>query len=334
MKQILNSQNVCHHFAHQRQNELTQWQIEKNGYGFKTPTGSVFSVKDKIYSYGYHFCMGRILQSGYNGIVILSERNYSVTTSKHQRELFAACSGHLNIIYAAYPEYVPTEFDQQNGNDKNLNFYRNKIYSLREKLGNARKPEKWAEELVTELGKVRKYIELVGKYSTELTDKTIKPYRELLNEFDEVALIRDAKEYTKKQAEKLKADCIKYSSIMNLFWNVHWADVHGDLSEQQNADIVNEYNSVPQNIKNEYIKQKGHFLRVTKDGQNIETSLGVIVPINEAKSGYLAFKAGKLLGFRFAGYSVTKSDKNGFIAGCHTLKAETINRIALQLNWK
>ena len=332
MKQILDSKNVCHYWAHQRQNELTEAQINKNGNGFLTPSRNVFSEGKFIYSYGRHFCMGRMIDSGYNGLVILSNESYSVTTSKHQRELLQAVS-HLNKVYCAYPEYEPTVRDQQDGNDKNLNAYRRKLYELRDNLGRAKKPQIWADKLIAELNRLDQYISLISKYTLILTNETVQPYIDLYREFNIIDLQKDAKQFVEKQKAEFKKQCEKiFPQIDELKRN--WENNGMHLSE----DEVKAYQKgVTAKISEAYYKDKGHNLRVIKsmieDKLQIETSLGVKVEIEEAKAGFFAWQSGRLKGYKFAGFTVTQSDEKGFTAGCHTLKAETINRIAKQLNW-
>lgn len=333
MKQITDAKNVCHLFAHQMQNELAQWQIEKNGCGFKTSNGSLFSVKNELYSYGYHFCMAKIyhIQSRELPTVFVSNRTYSVTTSKHQRYLDQAIN-YMDVVYVAYPNEEPSFYPET---DRNFKAFRNELYSIREQLGKAKKPEKYVYPLLRAIENLEKYVRYMTMYIlTGDKLECLKPYEDLINEFNKLELEKDAKNFETKRKEKLMLQCSKYFPILNAKFGALWENYGGLLSDEEKGKIELEYSKVPNEIEAEYKKQKGDFLRVTKDGQSIETSLGVIVPINEAKAGYLAFKAGKLLGYKFAGYSVTQSDAKGFKAGCHTIKAETINKIALQLNWK
>lgn len=340
MKQITDAKNVCHLFAHQRQNELTEAQIHKNGNGFKTSNRSMFSVKNELYSYGYHFCMAKLytIHSAEQPTVFVSNRTYSVTTSKHQSYLEQAIR-HLDKIYVAYPNEEPSFYPES---DSNLKAFKNELYSLREKLGKAKKPEKYLGELINKIENLEKYVRFMNLYIlTGDKLKCLKPYEDLINEFDKLTLEKDAKKFEAAKREKLLLNCSKYFPILNAKWGALWENYGGLLSDEEKGKIELEYSKVPAEIEAEYKQQKGNFLRLQHDfstGEKkligLETSLGVFVPIAEAKFGYMAWKAGKLIGFKFAGYIVTQSDSKGFKAGCHTLKAETINKIAVQLNWK
>lgn len=60
---------------------------------------SVFFEGPKLYSYGRHFCIARILPSG---VVAFTTRDYSVTTSKHKSQARSAAR-HLRTVYCNDP---------------------------------------------------------------------------------------------------------------------------------------------------------------------------------------------------------------------------------------
>lgn len=61
--------------------------------------GNVFFNGDKVYSYGSHFCIGRVLPGG---AVAFTTRSYSVSTSRHQHAAESAAR-HLRSVYCRDP---------------------------------------------------------------------------------------------------------------------------------------------------------------------------------------------------------------------------------------
>lgn len=87
MKTVFNSSEVAHVWARQSQDHGRS-------------NASVYFEGAKIYSYGSHFCMGNIIK---DGIVLITNRSYSVTTSKHLGWVRYAVN-HMEQIYVPHPE--------------------------------------------------------------------------------------------------------------------------------------------------------------------------------------------------------------------------------------
>jgi len=122
-KRLKTSSEVFHFFANQTQEE---------GY----VTNASFHNRYKTYrAFSYSRCIGMFTE---NGSVILSNTNYSVTTSKHENELYAATS-HLDKII------VPGWADDSSGEHQRLWQYQ--ADTLVAKLARARKPEIYIEQI-------------------------------------------------------------------------------------------------------------------------------------------------------------------------------------------
>lgn len=87
MKTVFPNREVPHIWAQQHQSE---------GRGY----GNIFFEEDKIYSYGRHFCMGRILPG--NDVAVLTTRTHSITTSKQMGYVKQAVT-HLKRVYCNDP---------------------------------------------------------------------------------------------------------------------------------------------------------------------------------------------------------------------------------------
>ncbi len=87
MKTVFPNREVPHIWAQQNQPKA------------RNSTETIYFEGDKIYSYGRHFCMGRILPSG---IAVLTTRTYGMATSKHLTYTRQAVN-HKHCVYCNDP---------------------------------------------------------------------------------------------------------------------------------------------------------------------------------------------------------------------------------------
>lgn len=81
----------------------------------------------------------------------------------------------------------------------------------------------------------------------------------------------------------------------------------------------------------DYLRASEDFLRISKDGQNVETSQRVKIPIEDAKILYRLIKLGKdVKGHRIANYTVISI--NGHLKiGCHNINIEDVKNIGEEI---
>ena len=70
MKTVFDNYDCVHTFAQRTQNEG------------RTSNNNIFFEGDKIYSYGYHYELGRFLD---DKTILINDKGYSVSTGKHIR---------------------------------------------------------------------------------------------------------------------------------------------------------------------------------------------------------------------------------------------------------
>ena len=87
---------------------------------------NVFFEYSRIYSYGYHYLLGKFIN---NNLLIINDTGYSATTSKHIH-LLRDTANELNII-----NYSVSNVE--------INSVYNELKYLETKLHKARKPELW-----------------------------------------------------------------------------------------------------------------------------------------------------------------------------------------------
>lgn len=160
---------VAHLFANQLQDEA------------RTQTKNLFFYNDKIYSYGYHFCIAR----HFKGVLLFTERGYSNTTSKHINHVRNATS-HKEKVFCAYPDL---------SHESNFSYWINEAEKNIDKLKRANKPIIYLTELDRIKDKAQKYAELMNV-----------PINEHLASILAITDKEQAKEYESKKQAYLKAE--------------------------------------------------------------------------------------------------------------------------------
>ena len=181
MKKVFNNTDCVHTFAQRTQN---------NG---RTSNNNIFFEGDKIYSYGYHYELGRFLD---DKTILINDEGYSPTTGKHISLLSGATS--------QYKRYYTTEV--------NIHLVHDKIMYLKKKLSKARKPEMY-------IGQIYKLWNKFNEYINERKRNELRKYKEykemllLVDSLQEETSIEDlrqwAKEEEKKKREKQKKELTK-----------------------------------------------------------------------------------------------------------------------------
>lgn len=296
MRIVVSPSDVAHLWANQHQDEA------------KTANRNFYFYKDKIYSYGSHFCIAKheTNKAGEHAI-LFTTRGYSSSTSKHIQVTRNACWG--RIIYCAFPE---------GSDEKNFDDFERKILEISNNLPNARKPEKY-------IAQIEYQNSLIGLYAEFKGVKVPKKLQKLM-------LIADKDSYTKilgKRAEAIKRDKAKLLK----------------LRQQQEKERLQKFQQedLPEwrNFDKLYIDSKGvtgfDVLRFNPSTEVIETSQAIKIERESAKRIYHIIKQSidgrinkpeKILDFR-----VLQITPELIEVGCHKIKMEEIEMIAKQLHF-
>jgi hypothetical protein len=264
------------------------------------PKGSVFFREETIFSYGEHFPIARHVTSrSGKSAVLFTTKSYSVTTSSHCSMVRSAVS-HLTLFS------VPNVFARVKAeHEGNLADYAKRISASLLKAARARQHKEWHHKEALEL---RAEAIQYAKFFALPYTKTLPQVPAL----DSVQLerIRDAE--TKRLAAERKLLAREHAEAI-----AKWRQ--GD-----------EYVRLPHGLAD--------MLRVSSDGQSIETSRGVSFPISHAKRGLALVRAVRNSGETW--HTNGKTCKLGHYqidsilpdctvkAGCHTVKWSEIERIA------
>ena len=148
----------------------------------KTSNRNLFFEDDKIYSYGYHYELGRFLD---DKTILINDEGYSNTTSKHIYLLIGATS--------QYKRYYKTKID--------INLVHYEIMSLKRKLSRARKPQMYISQIYSLWNSFNEYIN--ERKRNVLTKE--KKYKEMLlfvDSLQDETSMQDLKKWAKDEAKK------------------------------------------------------------------------------------------------------------------------------------
>lgn len=246
---------------------------------------------DEIYSYGHHYLLGKFIA---DSVIIIDDTGYSVTTSKHISEIRYATS--------QYTQFFVTEID--------INLVLRDVKSNLEKLSRARKPELYINAInraFNQLNKWRIFMSsnraIKSKYKVRANDSKFKAIKKIVESLkvDSVEAIEKLKKF---EANKKKREAAKERKRLKIALEKFYG------YETNYARIGSE-----------------DFVRLSQDGESIETTQGISVSVKEAKVLYKMILAGKdIKGHNIDGYTVTGI--NGTLKiGCHNINKESMHNI-------
>lgn len=279
MKRVFtNAAKVIHLFANKVQSEAR--------------TGNVFFENENIYSYGYHYKLAEHLKGG---AILINDRGYSVTTSKHISAM-ADASRHLTRFYVS--DVILSDA---------VSFVKDTVT----KIPRARKNQ---GILITKvLRKIRKLEEFQDYVKNNKIDRLAIGN----NRNRKVLIDKRSSEY--KYLQRVK------NNLLNNF------DAFvSDIKEQKDKDRKKEISNFYKYKSNRISNLKNERLRVSKCGQYVETSQHVKVDINEAKALLYAIKTGRSIkGKKIGYYKITNYNGKVLNIGCHSILLREINKLNL-----
>jgi hypothetical protein len=295
MKTVVSNSEVPHLWAHQTQDHA------------KNATGSLFFDGDTIYSYGRHFPIAQhVTNSRGEKAVLLTTREYSVTTSRHVSE-----------VRSSIPRGVPVfEVNPRNRWPvlealplaETVAGYNEQITQLELKASRAK--DEWKRNrLLSWASKVRdKALQFVAFYDLSVPVAELRTDLEAIKAAAQAEVTRKAKETKQRKldAEREYADSIE-----------KW--LRGERAQ------------LPAGIDT--------LLRI--EGDNVWTSRGASFPVSHAKRGLALIEAVMASGEEWktnghtchlGNYQIDRITANGTVyAGCHIVPWKSIQQIREQL---
>lgn len=198
---------------------------------------------------------------------------------------------HISMAASATSHYRQFFTTQTNGK-----LVLNKLTELYEKLGRAKKPMIYINQAVRLYEQFIEYLDW---------SKTIDPRRRQITLLYKKFVSGDAYEKAKEVQAK--------------------ADERDRLKVQRDIELFLKY-------EKDYVpNSKEAFVRISKNGERIETSKGANAPVSEARVLYQLIKAGKdIKGFKIGYYTVI--GLNGTLKiGCHDINKQNMVEVGEQL---
>lgn len=305
----MNNQTVAHNWANQTN---------------KGKRGSNFFYDGKsIYSYGYHFEVGRIVETEKgNEIVLLNNASYSVSTSKHQGYVRQACNHiesfdfplgnrQLNILSGA--SLTQNDFVRAFNHYGNIVIESSKKASRSRKYGDLHLTD--AKNAVENWNKLKAHFPKLTKGIKKLklpSDIQIKKLKD-----------KDKKERAKERKEKHNRIIREENAWLNYEKN-YVSRIARCLLRQRQVSYIPDQGCPPQ----------------TRLVDEVETSHGARVPLQDAKLFFNAIKRFKdspkacLDRFKVGNFRLSNLTPKGANIGCHFIAWKEMERFAAQMGWQ
>jgi hypothetical protein len=278
--------------------------------------GNLYFEGKKIWSYGRHFLAAKIIN---DNTVTINNYSYSVTTSGHLRAIESAIdkSKFTNIFHVPEPDVKIGKHHNHDTNIKHLfngiELYSNKIKTARSNKAGYIRSVEMLKKLILEYCRVFKCKTILSSAQRTILNA---PIEQLESKFH--------KKYKKETAQRKLAEKKRIKRNEDAFIE------SCEKFRRFEIDHVNDYN------------QSRIVLRVNRTNNVVETSQGVNVPVDRAielwplvlhchntKTEWI--ENGQ--NFKIGHYRVNKIHSNGDLkAGCHFLKFDELQRIAINLN--
>ena len=256
-------------------------------------SSNVFFYNDKIYSYGYHYLLAAFIENkkGEKAILI-NDSGYSATTRKHISAMIQASR--------QYRQFYTTHTDKK--------ILLSILEDLKKKILKAKKPFLYSDQAQRLEKKYLEFCEFMG----QKTDKELKKAFLFFHNKAEDMIAIYAKDIQKAEKARIKAEKerIKAEQIKDV----------ENLAKFMNYEV---------NYCRFYCGED--FIRISQDGQYIETSQKVRIPIESAKTLYKIIQSGKdIKGYKIEDFTVISL--NGTLKiGCHHINTKNMHEIGQKI---
>jgi hypothetical protein len=299
MKRVVDKHTVAHLFANQLQNDA------------RTPgNGNLFFEGDTIYSYGRHFRIAKHVENAAGEkAILLTERTYSVSTSKHVSIVHHALHG--NIIKVSTLDEKGYYSSSEATPDTIFKKWCEEGEAIAAKLQNARKPEIYSNQLDGLKHRVEKYsnffdFEIPSDLQYVLSITTKEQF---------AGLVAAKEQAAKEETERKLRETHKITDIqIKKFRSFEIGDVH----------------------------TRGYgfdYLRFNAESNRVETSQRVQIPADIAKRFYkivldtIAAGGCTECNQQLLNYQVKEINKKFIVVGCHKIEIKEIKTLTKKLGW-
>ena len=247
-------------------------------------SSNVFFYNDKIYSYGRHYLLASFIENK-KGVkaILINDSGYSRTTSKH-----------ISVMVQAsrqYRQFYRTHTDKK--------IILETLESLKKSILKAKKPFLYSTQAQHLEKKYLEFCEFTGQKADKELKKAFLFFHNKVEEMGEIY----QKEIEKAEKARIKAEKARIKAER--------------IKDAENLDKFMSYEI-------DYCRfySEDDFIRISQDGQFIETSQRVKIPIESAKILYKMIQSGKdIKGYQIEDYTVISL--NGTLKiGCHRINVK------------
>jgi hypothetical protein len=248
-------------------------------------------------------------------VVLISNRSYSQTTSKHQSYMRRALSNQKKFyVVECRGLGVADDIDHP----RNVNDYEYRLNELVKKCSRAKSNLSWL------LGQLQSLAMEQADYIKTFKVKGLKAYK-LPKTFDVEALKAKASEIDVLEASKREAEAQAAEELRK--------------KQERAAKRVLKQWQAGENVQCRYSDEKGYRLRIKPSEPNVlQTTGGAEVPLDHAMKLLPIIRKGKeyspdgVRSIRLGHFVLNSIDKEGNLTvGCHRIPREEIDRLATQL---
>ena len=266
----------------------------------RNQSGSIYFRDNRIYSYGSHYLLGEFINKD---TIIINDYGYSVTTSKHINELRNA-TRQYNVFFTSLIDI------------KNL--------------------ESVIEANLKCLAKSRKgeiYIDIINKLEKGLT-KWVKFCKEN----------KIKKEHFYKYNYVVNKSDYKYKKIVKIANSLLTPEAIEKIKAKGKKESIKQKAKDKKELKNKIDKFNTYkidrfkigefdYLRLSENGEFVETSQSIRIEKSEAKNLYFAIKnkidiRGQKIGY----YTINKIDNKALTVGCHKICIKSVQKVGLLIS--
>lgn len=285
---------------------------------------SVTGFKECFNYYSYATIIGKYYKT--KGVVLLSMERYSQTTSKHQSELEQA-TRHLNQIFV---------FDVNLTYEDNKRIMLDEIERLCSKQERARTAD-YSHEIIKGINNLYHYTlftkQDMRKHRT-LTRLYKGGYVAIMEHFGRVLHDKEvAKKRAYRKAQKwVKANRKEIEEYQRKRRNAFKSFTHLFSHEDREESFIREALRANRILGGDVLDRDAIFLRISRDGTEIETSTGASIPLAVAKGLWRRLERGSdVKGMKLGHYTVGELKKDVLIVGCHEIPLAEIEYITKEL---
>lgn len=319
-KQVYAEREIPHLWAHQSVPMARGRQVSTLD-GRKLSLGRLFFVGDTIYSYGKHYPLARIIEYNDRKIVLLNVTESSTTTAKHRSMVLRACN-HLSILETDDPDWGT--LGAETYAEKQCRDAMNDLMAAKSKPSKAVKYHKYNGAYSDYIYMCR-LLGIIVKPELQLSAEDDRKYGDILTEHNIKSHDRAVTRRVNREA-KMYAQTTQYAKERAMTPEERIAHWRAGGSFMTNMYTLGSTRTM---------------LRISKDGENVETSMGAVFPLSHAVKSLRIIQRCDMLrdNFQYASsceepmlrlghYRIDKIENGKIYAGCHVIEREEVEHFA------